>query len=523
MEEKEKMKIENGDRNYFFVTDNGSSFGIAFDKIFEQNQLDVFNVFDLGSKRNFKNLVDSILETYEEIFFEDNKFNDNLAIILFHILDVKCKLMLNDGTSYDDFQGYINDIVDSDNGLLLRAINNYVEMNYGLELDKTTADMKAARKKINIELQFSDRHAKELLKISYLYRIMIPVISVFLVENKEYFGKPSKEDDYMDLEEFEMDEINSKLFAYLFEKVSSNPTALRNKLYKLTYSRVSRTAYSDKRFWTRAKDNLITKDTVAVDIYRKLLTNALPKLSIAKDRNIVSFLQSVINNQISFLFQNKFKYRIFTIGKQDGRYTTEDDDSVSEYEKMEIQMLRRDEGEYIIRKTSIYETLKILPEKLNVEYTEAEVQELMKTLTRHVIQERIVAMVILKYFGDKMAIKFLDFYSYASVILMTKKYLENNNFKYLPQILVAQSKKHKEKIQISGKSIKPRIYTSKKYTQLFETKYKHFADDVKKPLDSLIATTYGSVFLDDKGNELFDSSVKVDRIADELLDLAYLV
>ena len=44
-----------------------------------------------------------------------------------------------------------------------------------------------------------------------------------------------------------------------------------------------------------------------------------------------------------------------------------------------------------------------------------------------------------------------------------------------------------------------------------------------KNLSSIIASTYASVFMDDDGEELFDSSVKVAKVADELVDLAYLI
>ena len=38
-----------------------------------------------------------------------------------------------------------------------------------------------------------------------------------------------------------------------------------------------------------------------------------------------------------------------------------------------------------------------------------------------------------------------------------------------------------------------------------------------------ISTVYASVFKDDDGNEIFDSSVKVQKIADELIGIAKLI
>ena len=51
-EEKESQIL--GDERTFYTKDDGNIFGIAFDKIFKQEPLTVFDDFELNSKRNFK-------------------------------------------------------------------------------------------------------------------------------------------------------------------------------------------------------------------------------------------------------------------------------------------------------------------------------------------------------------------------------------------------------------------------------------------------------------------------------------
>ena len=155
--------------------------------------------------------------------------------------------------------------------------------------------------------------------------------------------------------------------------------------------------------------------------------------------------------------------------------------------------------------------------------TDDEVKSAIKHISRHGTQEKIVSMITFKYFEDKMAIKFLTFYEYVYLLLASKKYLESHKFTILPQILSAHCEKHKERTNISGKRIRPLIQDSKKYKELFAAKYSNFAEEVEKPLSAIIATTYSSVFTDDAGEELFDSTVKVGKVADELIDLAFLI
>lgn len=490
----------------------------------------------MTAKRNFKNLAPQILETYNELFLKDGKFNEDLALILFNILHTESQILSNKTkeipTSYEEFLQMIDKLTDDGDGLLMKTINDFVDSHYALELDKITEETKEKKKKVNKELQFSDAHAKALLKISYLYRLMIPLVSVYFTYNKASLTSVKETDEDVDegmldenVEELEFDEVNYKIFAYLFEKFAKNPKALRNKLYKLTYSRISKTAYSDKRFWAAAKNVAITKETEAFEIYKKLLTNALPKLSIDKDKNVISFLQSVINNQIDFLFQNKFKHKLIPLASNNNGYglDDDDDDNVSEFEKMEILTTRKDEGSYIIRKLNINEIVPLIPEKLGVGVDDREVKALMKVLNRNQIQEGIISMITFKYFNDKEALKYVDFNQYCFLVIACKKYLELKKFECLPKLLTAVCEKHKERVNICGKKVRPEILSSKDYKDLFKSKYVNFSEEIEKPFMSIIGTTYASVFKDYEGNEIFNGTVKVAKIANEMVDLAKLI
>lgn len=487
----------------------------------------------MSSKRNFKNLSPSILSTYEELFLdEEGSIKDEAQLIFFNILKSKSDIMVSDSISYEKFIECLDVIMNSGDNLLINMINKFVEDNYALTLDKITQETKDKKKKVNTELQFSDNHAKDLLKISYLYRVLIPIISVYFYYNKSSFNSVKPQDlengemiPESELEELQFDEVNTNIFAYLFDKFATNPEALRNKLYRLTYSGVSKTAYSDKRFWLAAKNVAITERSEALEIYKKILTNAIPKLSIEGDKNVISFLQSVINNQVDFLFQNKFKYHFSTLGGTDTHYSTDDDDdsSMSESERLEILSTRKNEGSYIIRKMNIKDVLEKLPEKFGVGVSDAEVKELMKKLTRNQIQEQIISLITFKYFQDKDALKFISFYEYCYLVIICTKYLQQYKFIYLPQILNAKCEKHRERISISGKKVRPEILNSKKYLDMINSRYSNFAAEIEAPFLSFIGTVYSSVFKDDNGEEIFDSTVKVGKIAEEIVDLAKLV
>ena len=201
--------------------------------------------------------------THTLSYSEDGLLKDECELVFFNLLRVKSEIMVNP-TTYDKFIEYMELIMSCGDNLLINIINNYVESNYSLNLDKLTQQAKDKKRKVNTELQFSDEHAKALLKISYLYRVMIPMISVYFFYNKGSFNSIKSniveldDGEVMELSEddvyeIEFDEVNTKIFAYLFDKFAENPDALRNKLYRLAFRWFLKLSI-DRRFWLAAKN-----------------------------------------------------------------------------------------------------------------------------------------------------------------------------------------------------------------------------------------------------------------------------
>lgn len=513
--------------NFLFSTyDDGSYFRIAFDDLFEHEKLAVYNDFDLTSKRNFKNLAKEIKNTYETLFAPDGKFNDDATVVLLKILNSQVKIIKTPEMQLSDFYKIIDDICDSADGLLLNMIHEYIEANYSLNLNEITAQMKAKKRNVNDELFISDDAAKVLLEISYLSRVLIPVISQYFLYNKSSFPAKQVEDPIIDLEESEdelvFDDANFSIFKYVFDKIAGeNADNLRNKLYKMAYARVIKTAKKAGRYWTMASNLGITVETETLEIYKKLLTNSMTKLICDKNLNIISFFSAVINKQTEFLFQNKFKHHYQLIDYN--RDMISDGDDMSEFEKIEIRAARKDEGTLVLQKLAINNVLDHLPEIFDVPITMDEVYAMLPKIHKNTIQEKLISVIMLKYFDDTTAIKHLDALQYSKVLLCCAKYLEKHKFVLLNQILLSKCEKHRERIAITGTQINQRIHSTKLYEDLFKNKYSYFKEQIDKQLSAIIATVYCSIFKDENDNELFDSTIKVGNIAEELVGLAYLI
>ena len=170
---KENATVANEQPNEIFSASNPTGyFSIAFDELFENEKLSVYNEFDITSKRHFKNLSPDIVETYNEIFAPDGKLTEEAALTVLKLLSSQTKIMTKQIT-LQEFLAIVDDITDAGDGLLLQTIHNFIENNYSLELDKITEQMKSNKKTVNDELFISDTAAKIYLEISYLSRKLI--------------------------------------------------------------------------------------------------------------------------------------------------------------------------------------------------------------------------------------------------------------------------------------------------------------------------------------------------------------
>ena len=504
------------------------SFFIKFDKLFDKPKLEIYNQFDLSSKRNFKMMTGSILETYENIFLsEEGEFKENLSFTMLNIINAQTKIMKDDKMPLQTFLSLISTIINCADSSLLKEVEKIIDDGYGLSLDETTKKMKQQKKPVNDQLIISDYQAKILIEIAYVDRVMIPLISQYFIYNKSEF--PNKTsivvDDDDDNEDLVFSEINQVIFEYIFSEVAKNEKDnLLQKIYKLCYSRIVLTSQNSKNFWRVAKNDGITKESASFEIYSKLISNSIPKIQLNKDLNLVNFLSTIIRNQIMFLFSNKFKihYQIVNPSTSDGSLFESNDDNMTELEKLENHLSRKDEGSLILNRLAINQVISNIGETFDVPISNDEINKNLEYVHQNPIQERIISLLTYKYFKSTEAIKQLSVFEYTKLLIACAKYLEQRKFVLLPRLILSKCIKQKDRASITGNKIKSQIESTKRYNDLLENKYKDFRTDVERNIQSLIATAYNSLFIDKNGNEVFDSAKIVD-LANEIVEFAFLI
>ena len=139
-----------------------------------------------------------------------------------------------------------------------------------------------------MEFNCIEKEVKERIKKNYTDRIMTIGRTAHLTEPLNGRGQCMSRNRCM---------RGCPFGAYFSSNASTLPAAEKTGNMTLRpFSIVTEVIYDDA---TQKAKGVRIKDTETLEIYKKLLTNAIPKLSIDPDKNLISFFQSVIINQIN--------------------------------------------------------------------------------------------------------------------------------------------------------------------------------------------------------------------------------
>lgn len=493
-------------------------FIVRFDKIFNKPELEVYNTFRIGTKRSFKNEIERVLNTYYQILFDENEqLTETGQYFMLNLLDIKNTLMTKKALSIDELFQYTDKLINADNKAIVTVIKKFVDDHYE-EMDENDL-AKYKKNKDLVQLVISNDQAKAICAVSYIHRLMIPVVSEYLALNK--VALDADEDDSEDLC---AEDICCKIFEHLLCMVTTEPKRTKNKLYKLVESRVAMFIYSAQSFWELASGYAENPSTFTDYIYKKILTSALHKMDMLEDDfHVVSYLQSIINNQISFrlamTWNDTLSYYNPAVGTQ---LTKKSEDKDMTLDRVESQLARSDEGMLLIEEEN-KDIVDKLPELLDVSAEDNEVQECLSYIKINQIQEQLVSLITNKYFKSSTTIRTCSAREYAKVLLCCSKYLAKNNFVILSKVIISNCLVYVDKLTITGVKIKAAIEATKNYQSLIKHKYANYRNEVEKPLQALISTIRSSTFVDANNDNIFNDGITIDEIANEVVELMWLI
>lgn len=227
----------------------------------ESKQLDYFA---MNSKRSYNSE-----ETREHIcrylnYFE--KYYDFDKELLMILYEMKILIDYNKSYSKDNFMNDVNRYIIR-NHKISRKINQFVDDNYLMKLSSNN------NKTPN--LQFEDKHAKILYKISLISNMYIPLATHYMYI---HMIKQS-----IDIQEFMLELFTLCVDKYLDEE----GVDIYNKLYETATSVVNKSKNPDKHLWEKNAIRGTNTTTHTKDSVIDIILQIIPKYTY--DKNIINF------------------------------------------------------------------------------------------------------------------------------------------------------------------------------------------------------------------------------------------
>lgn len=464
-----------------------------FDKIFgvdsdfqkiDFNELNKFIIAKTAYNNNIKIIVD-----YISYFI---KFYDNDQELPLGYLKLKVEIDKEDSIyNSDNVDRFIDDIYNIlITPSILKELDDLIEYNNKADIERDDDGTKIYKtNKIYSEnLEFNNEHVHLLHKISYCIKIIIPIMSHYIVKNGIKINDPKY-----------INGIIYKFFEPLFGPKISDKIDIYNKLYVYVKVKIQEHRSLNANLYNQ-RDILGEDVTSQIQDFlrKKLISDVMFKYSLSSESrsNLVGFNKTAIRKQLAYYIQDKYKKNLTLL--------TDDRNSegLSGIEKLEMRMSKIDEGSMILADMSAEVAIKEIQNYYKMDISKEEIDYMVKNHNPCEVQQRIITGFFSKFFGESRNVKLVNKSQYCIMSLILKKILltsdannENDtNISFLPFILTGNLQGNQENRPIKNSKFISKLESTPAYQSLIQNKFKCIEEIRPNTILNLISTLTNSVF-----------------------------
>lgn len=348
---------------------------------------------------------------------------------------------------------------------IINKARKMVDDNYYQELNYTNIKSPS--------LQYTNEHAKVLHMMSILMDLCIPLLT-----NYAYMHKVNSIDDYL---------------LTMYDRIlhCDNSIDIYSKLYDTAYTNVVANQKNNQGIWIKQDIRSIDVTTHSTDSVHNIILNIMPKYTF--DKNIISFNYASIRKNTSYKITDigfEFSYVPISSSKRD-------DDSISDFDKFESNLIRMNEGLYLQNKINGQVCMKNIETQFGPFS-----QEEIDLYTRELLiddkgnykidsfQKQLIFSMFYRWFTDTQSIHSINRIDYVKLIIAAKKILRSKNMIILPYIVSGKIDKLVQRKSINKKE-KTMIEASPIYKKILD-KYRN--EDIINNILTIIATIISSDF-----------------------------
>ena len=425
----------------------------------EPGTADFLDSFALPKKGHnsvkIRNHMTHYLNYFEKFYDQDHELLTVYSQIKY-IMDIKVKY--SEDQLFFDIKRYL---FNPSLMLKLRFLN---DDNYCLNL--TYVNKKEAA------LQYTNRHAKMLMKLSFMMLMALP-----LVNHYSYIHK--KDTNFLVLKLFDEASL-------MFSSVD-----IYSKLYETAYSNISNNEKVNP-IWQNQDIRGINVTTHTLASVRNIIVNIIPKY--VYNMNIINMNFASIKKNIGYQITDiSYEYEFRPLSS-----TNRDEDNNSEYDKFESYLTKFNESAYLFNKVNgkyVYDCIMKEFGPISKKEYDLYYSELAKATNSEIVhpfQEELVFYTFLDKFSDPACIRSLHRTDYVNLVICAKRYLLKKNFTILPYIVGGRILR-----LVTKKGLTDQIFTRMSKSEEYKLIIEKYGDNNRALIDymhSLWATIMASDF-----------------------------
>jgi hypothetical protein len=311
--------------------------------------------------------------------------------------------------------------------------------------------------------------------------------------------------------------IINKYYDPLFE-ICGKGINLKEKLFAFILKETKDSEKRDAQIWHQ-RELIGDFDPISFAETRlqNIVSNIIPKLDYNENSHNIALIRSTVSRD----FRNftKEKYKLFPTEISDER---DSDDSLSQQDKMEMSMLRRDLSNVVISTVNKETVLKNLQEMLKVDITNEEIKYYKKNYCPTDFQLELIKLYFAKYFNGFSEMEALSSEQFARLVILMKYKMQSQGYKYLQHMIVGKMLDRNTNKAMRSLKFVDKIEQSDRYKRLVEKKYAKLLK-LKGPrvildvLSTLLKTKFE--FVDYHNQDLQGKVIAIDEdlVSDEFL------
>lgn len=397
--------------NDHLVSSDGKIFRIHFEKLFEpQNKVCLYDDFYI-KKSSYEKQLDVIVR-YINFFM---KFYDTEHEMASNYLKIKYALDKQKRFTENNCEQLIDLIYEvffTDS--IISKINQLVEDNYldDIESSEESKKYNGKEKKHLESLEFTNKHIKILLRISFGMKCIAPIMLHYVFINNIKLDKDS--------------ELIYNFYRKLFD-IFSDDVNMYNKLFVYVKAKVLESKSHNSPIFDQ-------RDILGVDEYtviRQFLHKVLISENVVKYKfnekydektkkykeNIIGFNKTILKYQLMYFVKESYTKNLTEVT------SAKNADGLSGMDKMEMNLQKLDEGLIIFAEVDIKSEIARIRRDNDFEISEAEIEYYMKHHNPSNLQVELVYSYWGKYFGSGRNTKLINRRDYIILLLILKKKL----------------------------------------------------------------------------------------------------